>query len=216
MLNDSSSPPSSAPTASEASPARLILASASPRRRQLLYEAGIDFAVIPSHTTEEVQPGEFPEAYALRVAREKAQEVAQQFPGSWVLGADTIVTLDGHILGKPKDADDAHRMLRFLSGRTHRVMTAFVLIDEAGTIHTHQVVVTDVTFHSLSDEQIHTYVATGEPNDKAGAYAVQGLGSAFVKQVEGSYANVVGLPIGEVLLALQVAGFRPARQVISS
>jgi septum formation protein len=182
----------------------------------LLEEAGIDFLIVPSNTTEEVRPEETPEAYALRVAQEKAQEVAQRFPGQWVLGADTIVTLDGLILGKPKDEDDSFRMLRFLSGRTHRVMTAFVLLDATGAIHTGQVVVSNVTFHTLSDEQLRAYIATGEPQDKAGAYAIQGLGAAFVAQVEGSYANVVGLPIDEVLRALQAAGLGPTHEASSS
>src|SRR3954453_13816563 len=146
----------------------LILASPSPRRRQLLQEAGVAFTVLPSNITEDIRPGETPETYALRVAREKAQDIAQRFPGSWVLGADTIVALDGQILGKPKDCDDGFRMLQSLSGRSHRVMTAFVLIDETGIIHTSQVVVSHVTFHVLSDEQILAYLATGEPSDKAG------------------------------------------------
>jgi septum formation protein len=131
-----------------------------------------------------------------------------------VLGADTIVALDGQILGKPKDFDDGFRMLRFLSGRTHRVMTAFALIDEMGTMHTNQVVVSHVTFQELSDEQIHTYLATGEPSDKAGAYAVQGLGSALVARVEGSYTNIVGLPIAEVLQVLKAVGVAPSEKTI--
>lgn len=195
----------------------LILASASPRRRQLLHEAGVAFTVLPSNTTEEIRPEETPETYVLRVAREKAQDIAQRSPGScWVLGADTIVALDGQILGKPKDCDDGFRMLRFLSGRTHRVMTAFVLIDETGTIHTSQVVVSHVTFQVLLDEQIRAYLATGEPNDKAGAYAVQGLGSALVARVEGSYTNIVGLPIEEVLRVLKAASFTLPEKTISS
>ena len=194
----------------------LILASASPRRRQLLHEAGVAFTVLPSSTTEEIRPKETPETYALRVAREKAQDIAQRFSGSWVLGADTIVAIDGQILGKPKDCDDGFRMLQSLSGRTHRVMTAFVLIDETGTIHTSQVVVSHVTFQVLSDEQIRAYLATGEPSDKAGAYAIQGLGSALVARVEGSYTNIVGLPIEEVLQVLKAVGFTPPEKTISS
>ncbi len=194
----------------------LILASASPRRRQLLHEAGVAFTVLPSNITEEIRPGETPETYALRVAREKAQDIAQRFPGSWVLGADTIVAIDEQILGKPKDFDDGFRMLRSLSGRAHRVMTAFVLIDEMGTMHTSQVVVSHVMFNVLSDEQIHAYLATGEPNDKAGAYAVQGLGSALVARVEGSYSNIVGLPIEEVLRALKAVGFTLPEKTPSS
>lgn len=187
----------------------LILASASPRRRQLLHEAGVTFTVIPSHIAEELRPGELPEEYALRVAREKAQDVATQCPGSWVLGADTIVAVDDLVLGKPKDAADGFGMLRLLSGRTHRVITAFALLDGTGQVSDHRLVVSQVTFKPLSDDHIHNYLATGEPFDKAGAYAVQGLGAALVERVEGSYTNVVGLPVEEVLAALRTVGILP-------
>jgi septum formation protein len=184
----------------------LILASASPRRRQLLQEAGVRFSVIPSGAAEDVYPGESPETYALRVASEKAREVAQKHPGHWVLGADTIVEIDGQILGKPCDTADGARMLRLLSGRTHRVMTAFVLLDGVGQIRASQVVISHVTFKTLSEDQIHDYLSTGEPMDKAGAYAIQGIGAALVERVEGSYTNVVGLPEEEVLMALRAVG----------
>lgn len=184
----------------------LILASASPRRRQLLHEAGVAFTVIPSNTAEELHAGESPEEYALRVAREKAQDVATRCPGSWVLSADTIVAVDHLVLGKPKDTADGLRMLRLLSGRTHRVITAFALLDGAGRVSAHRLVVSQVTVKPLTDDHIHNYLATGEPFDKAGAYAVQGLGTALVERVEGSYTNVVGLPVEEVLAALRAVG----------
>ena len=185
---------------------QLILASASPRRRELLQSAGVAFTVIPSDTPEAAQPGETPQEYALRVASEKARDVARRHPGAWVLGADTIVEIDGEVLGKPQDATDGQRMLRCLSGRTHRVMTAFTLLDGEGQVRASQVVTSQVTFKSLSDGQIREYLATGEPFDKAGAYAVQGLGAALVERVEGSYTNVIGLPMDEVLAALCTAG----------
>ena len=184
---------------------RLILASASPRRRELLQQAGVEFSVVPSNAAEDVLAGEAPMDYALRVATAKAKEVAANHPGNWTLGADTIVVIDGEILGKPRDHADGKRMLRLLSGRTHQVMTAFVLIATGGQEYTHQLVTTTVTFKSLSDEQILSYLATGEPFDKAGAYAVQGIGAALVDKVEGSYTNVVGLPIDEVLEVLRSA-----------
>ncbi|MBM4257850.1 MAG: septum formation inhibitor Maf [Deltaproteobacteria bacterium] len=182
---------------------QLILASASPRRRELLQQAGVTFTVIPSNAAEDVLPSEAPAAYALRVAEAKAREVATTHPGSVVLGADTIVVINQTILGKPRDHNDGHRMLRLLSGQVHAVMTAFVVIRSDGQAATRQVVTTTVTFKSLSDEQIQAYLATGEPFDKAGAYAVQGLGAALVEKVDGSYTNVVGLPLDEVLEALR-------------
>jgi septum formation protein len=185
---------------------QLILASASPRRRELLQRIGVAFVVIPSDTPETAQPGELPQAYALRVAVEKAYEVARKHPGAWVLGADTIVEIDGQVLGKPRDAADGQRMLRQLSGRTHQVMTAFALLDRGGQVRTKQVVTSRVTFKPLSDARIQAYLATGEPFDKAGAYAVQGLGASLVEGVEGSYTNIVGLPTDEVQAALHAAG----------
>lgn len=189
--------------------AQLILASASPRRRQLLQEAGVAFTVEPSHTDETILPGESPGDYAIRAAREKAQAVATHHPNSWVLGADTIVALNGRIFGKPQSTEDGFTMLRSLSGRSHQVMTAFVLLDCSGQVKKSQVVSSRVTFKSLSDEQIREYLATGEPFDKAGAYAVQGIGAALVEQVEGSYTNVVGLPVEEVLAVLRCVGIHP-------
>jgi len=184
----------------------LILASASPRRRELLQRIGVVFVVIPSDTSEAAQPGELPQEYALRVASEKAQYVAQRHPGIWVLGADTIVEIDGEVLGKPRDAADGQRMLSKLSGRTHRVMTAFALLDGDSRVRIRQVVTSRVTFKPLLDAQIGEYLATGEPFDKAGAYAVQGVGASLVERVEGSYTNIVGLPMDEVQAALRAIG----------
>jgi septum formation protein len=184
----------------------LILASASPRRRELLQQARVAFTVVHSQMPEESRPEETPAEYVLRVAQGKARDVAGRNTGDWILGADTIVEIDGLVLGKPKDETDAYRMLRLLSGRTHRVMTAFVLLNGYGKAHTRQIVTSAVTFKPLSDEQIRAYLATGEPFDKAGAYAVQGRGATLVERVNGSYTNVVGLPIDEVLTALRSAG----------
>ncbi len=164
------------------------------------------FTVIPSDTAEAAQPGELPQEYALRVAGEKALDIARRHPGVWILGADTIVEIAGEVLGKPRDTTDGRRMLRLLSGRTHQVMTAFILLDGEGHVRARQVVTSRVTFKPLSDVQIHAYLATGEPFDKAGAYAVQGLGASLVERVEGSYTNVVGLPMDEVQAALHTAG----------
>ena len=193
-------------------PPRLILASASPRRRELLQRAGVAFTVVPSNTLEAAQVGETPDAYTLRVAAEKALDVARRHPGTWVLGADTIVEIDGEVLGKPRDETEGKRMLHQLSGRTHRVITAFVLVDGGGQVRASQVVTSTVTFKPLSDAQIHEYLATGEPFDKAGAYAVQGLGASLIERVAGSYTNVVGLPLDEVVAVLRAAGLLLAQE----
>ena len=162
--------------------------------------------MVPSSAPEAVQPGEAPDTYVLRVAGEKARDVASRYPGTWVLAADTIVEIDDTVLGKPRDREEGMRMLRQLSGRSHRVMTAFVIVNDTGQSVTSQLVTSCVRFKHLSEAQIHAYLATGEPFDKAGAYAVQGLGAALVEHVEGSYTNVVGLPLDEVLDELRAAG----------
>lgn len=173
----------------------LILASASPRRRELLTQAGYSFQVQPAHIPEDPLPDEDPIAYVTRLALEKAQAVYKTLSDAdaVVLGADTTVTLDNHILGKPEDAADAARMLRLLSGRTHRVITGVAAVGAS----TEQVAaeVTAVRFLTLSDEEIATYVATGEPMDKAGAYAIQGRAARWIPRIEGCYFNVVGLPL---------------------
>lgn len=175
---------------------RFILASASPRRHQLLRNAGFDFEVRPSHVAEVIQRGEQPEEFARRAAREKALAVAAVSPpGSLVLGADTVVALNGDTLGKPSGPFDATRMLRVLSGQTHQVHTAICLVQAPGDIATLTHETTFVTFREIDEEEIRKYVASGEPFDKAGAYAIQGLASRFVTRISGCYFNVVGLPI---------------------
>jgi septum formation protein len=176
---------------------KLLLASHSPRRIELLRNAGFDLEVIPSGVDEGVAiPGELPEAYARRVARAKALRVAGRSPsGSLVLGADTIVTIHGLILGKPSGPFDATRMLRMLSGQTHEVITAICLVRAPEQIEALKHETTFVTFRELNEDEIRAYVASHEPFDKAGAYAIQGLASKFVTHISGCYFNVVGLPV---------------------
>jgi septum formation protein len=169
----------------------LVLASQSPRRSELLRSAGISFRVQAANIDETPLPGEAPVAYVRRLAREKAEAV----PGELVLGADTVVVAGGQILGKPVNANDAIRMLLLLSGRRHEVITGFCLKGPE-TITGHDT--TAVFFAPLTVDEIRAYVATGEPMDKAGAYAIQGLASRFVERIEGSYSNVVGLPVALV------------------
>jgi septum formation protein len=176
---------------------KLILASHSPRRRELLSNAGFDFEVVPSGVDEgDLLSGETPEKYARRVARAKALRVAaRSASGRLVLGADTVVVIDGMILGKPAGPSDASRMLRLLSGQTHEVITAICLVRAPDQIEAVKHESTFVTFRKLSQEEIRAYVASHEPLDKAGAYAIQGLASKFVTRISGCYFNVVGLPI---------------------
>ena len=176
---------------------RIVLASASPRRAELLRAAGIDFDVQPANVDETIATGESPNEYVSRLAEGKARLVYEQDARRTVLAADTAVVVDAHILGKPLDETDASRMLRMLSGRTHEVLTA-VSIFHPGQIVDTRVDATTVEFAPLSDADINWYVSSGEPMDKAGAYAVQGLASRFVTRIEGSYSNVVGLPIALV------------------
>ncbi|WP_058187361.1 Maf family protein [Terracidiphilus gabretensis] len=183
--------------------ARLILASASPRRRELLTQAGFSFTVKAADIDESVLPGEDPEAYVTRLAREKAQTIfdALDDAAAVVLGADTTVVLDGEILGKPLDKADAVRMLRALSGRTHRVITGVAVVTARGTDGTAEV--TEVRFCELSDSEIAEYVETGEPMDKAGAYGIQGRAGKWIPRIEGCYFNVVGLPLARVCAMLR-------------
>lgn len=175
---------------------RVILASASPRRAELLRAAAIDFDVQPADVDETVHEGETPEAYVRRVAIEKARALASRVPDAVVLAADTTVVVDAHILAKPADDEDARRMLRMLSGRSHEVLTGVCVA--RGRDEETRVASTLVTFAPLTDEEIAWYVASGEPADKAGAYAIQGLASRFVTRIDGSYSNVVGLPVAVV------------------
>jgi len=177
----------------------LVLASASPRRRELLGQLGILLDVRAPNVDESPLPDESPPDHTVRLARVKAAKIAAQFPNEWVLGADTIVVIDGRILGKPADEDEAFAMLRAICGRWHTVYTGYCLMRHGGESYT-GVVDSEVFIRALSDEQIRAYIATGEPLDKAGAYAIQGIGAALVQQVRGSYTNVVGLPLAEVAL----------------
>ena len=185
---------------------RLILASASPRRAELLRQVGIEPECRPAHIDETPQKGEHPADYCRRLAKEKAAAIVSRFviDDRAVLGSDTIVVLDGEILGQPRDADDARAMLGRLSGRTHQVMTAVALWHKDRWRQAMSV--SDVTFRSLRDEEIRAYVATGEPLDKAGAYAIQGRAAAFVPYMAGSYSGVMGLPLFETLELLRDAG----------
>jgi septum formation protein len=185
----------------------LILASASPRRQELLREAGILIEVQPAHIDEEQREGEAPLDYALRLSREKAEAVAQRFRERFVLGADTIVVVEGEVLGKPRDSSDAARMLRLLSGRGHAVTTAVTLISPSGNKDT-QACTTNLFFRELAEEEIQQYIATGEPMDKAGAYAIQGGAGRWAIRMEGEFSNVVGLPLTLVSEMLRASGFQ--------
>jgi septum formation protein len=184
----------------------LVLASASPRRQELLRNAGIRFTVQPADINETPRPDESPRDCAERLAREKALAVFQSQPQRWVLGADTIVVVDGNILGKPHDAKDAARMLRMLSGRTHAVITGVCVVGPGASKTGTASETTLVTMCEISDDEIHDYVATGEPMDKAGAYAIQGIASRWIPRIEGDYSNVVGLPVALVYRMLREQG----------
>ncbi|HEY1250525.1 MAG TPA: Maf family protein [Thermoanaerobaculia bacterium] len=171
----------------------MVLASASPRRAEILRSLGIPFIAIPADIVEDPLPGETAEAVAARLAAEKASSVARREAGAWVLGADTLVFLDGLILGKPRDLDDARSMLRRLSGREHAVVTALHLTRGSGPGQSHAEI-SRVRFAPMGEDEIAWYAATGEPADKAGAYGVQGLGARFIEEIHGSFTNVMGLP----------------------
>jgi septum formation protein len=182
----------------------LVLASASPRRQELLRNAGITFEAQPSNIQEDAQPGEPAKDCAERLAREKALEVASQFPNDTVLGADTVVVVDGEMLGKPADLADAARMLRLLSGRDHHVITGVCLVADGQSFVASET--TLVTVNKITDQEIVDYVATGEPLDKAGGYAIQGIASRWIPRIEGDYCNVVGLPVALVFRMLREIG----------
>jgi septum formation protein len=193
----------------------LILASASPRRRELLAQAGYRFEVQASSVDESRRPGEEAIPFATRLAREKAQQVFTQRPSSaqptLVLGADTVVVCDGEILGKPADAADATRMLLLLSGRTHSVVTGVAVVGGAQVVEL-AAEVTQVTVRTLSPQEIAEYVAGGEPMDKAGAYAIQGYAARWIPRISGCYFNVVGLPLALVASLLEGVELRSASQ----
>jgi septum formation protein len=178
---------------------KLILASASPRRKELLKSIRIPFIVAPAEIDELAQDGEEPEAHVQRLAHEKAFEISKKYQDSWVLGADTIVVIDGRILGKPSDETEAVKMLSILSGRTHAVFTGYAIINLCcPDMKTVAYARSEVFIRTLSKAEIQAYVLTEEPMDKAGAYAIQGVGAAIVERIYGSYTNVVGLPLCEV------------------
>jgi len=195
---------------------RLILASGSPRRTQILRDAGMRFDVMRTNVTERRKPGETARIMTRRLARSKAQAIVKKLGNksrqAIVIGADTIVEANGELLGKPESRAQARKMLTKLSGRTHRVITSVAAIrlpDRAEVIETES---TRVRFAPITPQEIAEYVATGEPLDKAGAYAVQGIGGRFIKQIDGCYFNVVGLPLARVYHMLTTLGWRPAPQ----
>ncbi len=190
---------------------RLVLASASPRRRELLGGLGLDFDLRPVDIDETPLAGEPAEEYVLRLAEAKA-EASAPAPGELALAADTIVVVDGDLLGKPRDPDDARRMLERLSGREHRVLTGVALRGPGGEPRRSAVDSTRVRFAELTGDEIAWYVASGEPLDKAGAYAVQGLGALFVDGIVGNHSNVVGLPLPRVYRLLRRAGYPVLRR----
>lgn len=186
---------------------RIILASSSPRRKELLESVGIQFEVIAPSSDESLLERENAEDYVLRLSSEKAQSVSKNLNGDvFVIGADTVVVVDNEILGKPKDEEDARIMLSKISDNVHHVLTAFSIVKpEREILHTH-VVGTQVIVKTLEPKEIEGYIKTGEPMDKAGAYGIQGIGAFMIKGIRGSYTNVVGLPLVEVVEALNKLG----------
>jgi septum formation protein len=190
---------------------KFILASGSPRRRELLASIGLDFDVIPSSVHEVRNEGESVTAYVDRLAREKADEVARRFPDRWVIAADTVVYLDGAVLEKPVDEADARTMLATIAGRQHTVFTGVTLQNLGSGYGETSVMSTNVSIMELQPEDIAWYVSTGEPLDKAGSYAVQGIGAMFIESIEGNYTNVVGLPLSLLRHMMVRAGLDPLR-----
>ena len=178
---------------------KLILASASPRRKSLLQELGLDFKIIESQVEEKPVAGESPQDFVMRAACDKAGDVARENVASWVLGADTVVVHGGRILGKPGDAEEALSVLQTLAGQKHLVHTGFCLMNGKDDVLISRVVTTEVWFYPFSRDIAAAYVATGESLDKAGAYGIQGSGGFLVERINGSYSNVVGLPLAEVV-----------------
>jgi len=178
---------------------RLILASKSPRRRYLLEQAGLEFSVIPSRFDENTMIPSSPESYVKRLAEAKAKDISEMHPGSWVIGADTVVLIDNTLLGKPESPTEAHIMLKSLSAKTHQVLTGYCICCQASDRFFSETVKTDVCIKKLTEKEIDWYISSGEPFDKAGGYAIQGIGAFLVRRINGSYTNVVGLPVCEVL-----------------
>ncbi len=196
---------------------RFVLASQSPRRRELLESVGLPFDVVPSHVPEEHATGESPDAYVTRLSRDKARAISASHADRWVIAADTIVMLGNQLLEKPADEADARRMLSLIAGRTHVVHTGVTLHCAEQDYLDTQVAQSEVQMLPLTADEVAWYAATGEPLDKAGAYAVQGVGSMFIQSVNGSYTNVVGLPLAMLFEMLKRAGIdaltlsRPAK-----
>lgn len=191
---------------------RFILASASPRRRELLASIGAQFEVIPSHIPEVRADGEAPEEYVARLSREKAAAIGREHPSRWIIAADTTVLLGDQLLEKPVDAADARRMLAAIAGQTHIVYTGVTLQNIEHGHHDTRVAESEVRMLALEPRDIAWYVETGEPLDKAGAYAVQGIGAMFIDSIHGSYTNVVGLPLALLFRMLRKAGLDPLEQ----
>ena len=185
---------------------RLILASKSPRRYELLNQLGLDFEVIPSRVMEDFVQKESPQAHVIRLAEAKVRDVAGRYPDRWVLAADTIVTMNESILGKPKNREDATGMLRCLSGQEHWVLTGFYVCHLEKGKGDKEAVQTAVKMKTLTPAEMEWYVQTGEPFDKAGGYAIQGIGSFMIESIRGSYTNVVGLPLCELIQMLNRLG----------
>jgi septum formation protein len=178
---------------------QLILASESPRRYELLKQMGFEFDVIPSKIEEDFYPGELPDQHVIRLAKAKAFEVGSRYPDHWVVAADTIVYINSSILGKPRNREGALKMLRLLSGQEHWVMTGFSVQHLAKGIGDQEAVQTAVKVKTLSPIEMEWYIQTSEPFDKAGGYAIQGIGSFMIESIRGSYTNVVGLPLCELM-----------------
>lgn len=189
---------------------RVILASASPRRREILKNAGIDFEIATSNADETLDPSLEPRRLSRILSRRKAEAVAQKYMNAVIIAADTFIVFRGRLLGKPKDAPDARRMLRMLSGKTHSVITGYTILDTKSGKRVSASEETRVTFHRLPDEEIDWYIATGEPMDKAGAYGIQGKAAVFVRKIDGDYLNVVGLPLAALVRKLRRFGVRSA------
>jgi len=185
---------------------RLVLASKSPRRRELLVQAGLTFTVIPSVVDELSVPPAAPQDHVRNLAEAKAQEVSGRYPDDWVIGADTEVAINGKVLGKPRNQVEARAMLQILSGNIHSVFTGYCICCRNAQQSFSETVATKVQFKKLTPREIDWYVGTEEPYDKAGGYAVQGLGTVLIKRIDGSYTNVVGLPLCEVMDCLIKAG----------
>lgn len=181
----------------------LILASASPRRREMLRSVGLHFNIMPAHVPEDYIRGESPRQHVKRLSRDKALSVARMHPDHWVLGADTVVVIDGLILGKPANKIQAKKMLETLSGREHRVFTGFTLIRTSAGICRTRAVQSAVRFKPIHPNEMKWYIDSDEPYDKAGGYAIQGKGASFIQSIRGSHTNVIGLPLCEVMETLR-------------